>query len=144
MPLTPQPPALPGSAVISGIASIFHVEQLSLSRSYKIIRATAEFPIGLDENGCCYYLFGKISIIQASTELPDNIECDMLDFQVDVWSLSKLEGKKCPVIPFISVSGCASNCRDKERTFDLGVKSNGPTRRHISYHISASTLLHPM
>ncbi|KIJ35242.1 hypothetical protein M422DRAFT_262411 [Sphaerobolus stellatus SS14] len=107
MPLTPQPPASPGSAVISGIASIFHVEQLSLSGSYKIIRATAEFPIGCDKNGvlntvtalrfyypqsddsppvqsCCYYFFSKISTIQASTELPDDIECDMLDFQVDI------------------------------------------------------------
>ncbi|KIJ28743.1 hypothetical protein M422DRAFT_269952 [Sphaerobolus stellatus SS14] len=107
---------------------------------HQVICATAESPIGRDvegvlstitavlfyypqpddppmKEGYCYYIFGKIATVHPTTELPEDIERSVLDFQVDVWSISKLEGKQRPIPPFISVTGSASN--KKARSFDL-------------------------
>ncbi|KIJ30418.1 hypothetical protein M422DRAFT_268071 [Sphaerobolus stellatus SS14] len=140
MTSSPRSASASGSAIISSIASIFSVDQLSTSHTYQVICATAEFPIGRDvegvlstitavlfyhpqpddppmKEGYCYYIFGKIATVHPTTELPEDIERSVLDFQVDVWSISKLEGKQRPIPPFISVTGSASN--KKARSFDL-------------------------
>ncbi|KIJ53125.1 hypothetical protein M422DRAFT_242238 [Sphaerobolus stellatus SS14] len=102
----------------------------------------AEFPIGHDENGVlntvtailfyypqpdepyptegnCYYIFGKLAAIQPSMQLPEDIERALVDFQIDVFALSKLEGKQRPIAPFISVTGTASSSGNKEHVFNL-------------------------
>ncbi|KIJ23234.1 hypothetical protein M422DRAFT_276237 [Sphaerobolus stellatus SS14] len=116
MTSSPRSASSSGSAIISGIAFIFSVDQLSTSHTYQVICATAEFPIGRDVEGVLSTITA-IATVHPTTELPEDIERSVLDFQVDVCSISKLEGKQRPIPPFISVTGSASN--KKARSFDL-------------------------
>ncbi|KIJ31733.1 hypothetical protein M422DRAFT_266630 [Sphaerobolus stellatus SS14] len=102
--------APPGSAIISGHALLFHIEQ-PYSKNNRLIRAIAEFPIGYEDGilqavtslihyyhdsdepvpaeGVCYYICGKLAAIHPKTDLPDDIERSMVDFQIDAFVVSK-------------------------------------------------------
>ncbi|KIJ28541.1 hypothetical protein M422DRAFT_270144 [Sphaerobolus stellatus SS14] len=139
--MTTYPPPPPGSATISGHTLLFHIEQ-SPSKSGRLICATAEFPIGHDEDGIlqtvtvlihyyydsneampiegvCYYISSKLTTIHTSTDLPEGMEHSMLDFQVDVFVLSRMEGKQCPKPPVITVCGTSSSNNEKQWCFNL-------------------------
>ncbi|KIJ49302.1 hypothetical protein M422DRAFT_246392 [Sphaerobolus stellatus SS14] len=52
-------------------------------------------------------------------QLPEDIEHALVDLKIDVFALSKLEGKQCPIASFISVTGTASSSGNKEHVFNL-------------------------
>ncbi|KIJ40217.1 hypothetical protein M422DRAFT_256756 [Sphaerobolus stellatus SS14] len=106
------------------------------SKSSHLIHATAEFPIGHDEDGIlqtvtalihnyydsdeamliegvCYYISGKLTTIHTSTNLPEGMKCSMLDFQVDVFV------ETAPKPPVITVCGTSSSNNEKQWCFNL-------------------------
>ncbi|KIJ55670.1 hypothetical protein M422DRAFT_240280 [Sphaerobolus stellatus SS14] len=139
--MTTYPPPPPEAATISSHTLLFHVEQPP-SKSGHLICTTAEFPIGHDEDsilqtvtvlvhyyydsneampieGVCYYISSKLTTIHTSTNLPKGMERSMLDFQVDVFVLSRMEGKQCPKPPVITVCGMSSSNNEKQRCLNL-------------------------